>query len=278
MSRIENYTSINSEKKEHIPSIILDFGDASSRGKRWEMEDAHTVKPKFRGEINEFFAGVYDGHNGRGAADLSANRLHLNLAKLLAKKSPEEALKEAFKLTDDEVAKTGMEDGTTAVVAYLNGVDLYVANAGDARAVLGRGNTIKRLSHDHKASDPIEKRRIEKLGGTITSRYETGVARVNGILAIARSIGDHREELEGFISVEPYVTHTKLEPGDHTLILACDGIWDVFSDKKAIDFIKDIPDAKNAAIKLKDEAIIGRGSRDNVTAIVVKLSIPLSTK
>jgi serine/threonine protein phosphatase PrpC len=277
MTRIENRPII-SEFGENKPSVVVDFGDVSVQGRRWEMEDSHTIIPEFRGNPGEFFAGVYDGHAGRLAADLIAERLHLNLASLLEENAPEEALRKAFILTDEEVAKTGIKDGATVVAAYIDGANLYVANAGDARAVLGRGIGAKRLSHDHKANDPKEVRRIKKLGGHVTSKYETGIPRVNGILAISRSIGDHSDELDGFISPEPFITHTVLEPQDHALILACDGIWDVIKDDEVAKIVRDINGSQNAAEFLMNEAINNRRSRDNVTVVVVKLSVPVGSK
>ena len=46
-----------------------------------------------------------------------------------------------------------------------------------------------RLTHDHKPSDPREKERILKCGGTI-SQPALGRPRVNGVLDMSRSIGD----------------------------------------------------------------------------------------
>lgn len=38
---------------------------------------------------------------------------------------------------------------------------LYMANVGDTRAVIGQGSTSKRVSYDHKASDPAEIERVK---------------------------------------------------------------------------------------------------------------------
>lgn len=254
--------------------IVTGYGDVEAQGRRWEMEDGHTIIPSFRGNPNEFFAGVYDGHGGAQTAGVAQSILHRNLENQLSTHPPKLALKQAFLQTDREVKESGIKDGATAVVAYLDGTKLYVANAGDARAVLGRESEVKRLSHDHKANDPTEVKRIKAAGGYVTSRYQTGIPRVNGILAISRAIGDHDEELDGFISANPYITQTTLEPGDHTLILACDGIWDVMSDREAIELVKEFPNPREAAEELKDEAIKVRRSTDNVTVIVVKLDVP----
>ena len=50
--------------------------------------------------------------------------------------------------------------GTTACVAIVRREGahnvVYVANAGDTRAVLSKNGSAERLSKDHKASDPAE--------------------------------------------------------------------------------------------------------------------------
>ncbi len=51
-----------------------------------------------------------------------------------------------------------------------------------------RGGKAVRLSIDDKPSDPGEEERIRKLGGFVVVGNE--IARVNGTLAVSRSIGD----------------------------------------------------------------------------------------
>jgi len=54
--------------------------------------------------------------------------------------------------------------GTTACVAVvrkeINHNVLYVANAGDTRAVLSKNGAAERLSVDHKATEPSEIERV----------------------------------------------------------------------------------------------------------------------
>ena len=78
------------------------------------------------------------------------------------------------------------EPGCTANVVLIVDRTLYVANLGDSRSVLcdGSGKATV-LSEDHKASDPKEKARIEKAGGTVDKD-----GRVEGGLNISRAIGD----------------------------------------------------------------------------------------
>ena len=79
--------------------------------------------------------------------------------------------------------------GCTAVVAAVVQRTVYVANAGDSRAVLCDGaGRARPLSVDHKPAAPAEAARIRAAGGFVSSFG--GVARVNGNLSLSRAIGD----------------------------------------------------------------------------------------
>lgn len=101
--------------------------------------------------------------------------------------------------------------GATAVVSLLivkevDGIkkkQIIVANVGDSRAVLASSiqpvdfdqdpdpmvplpkHFAYRLSHDHRAEDSDEQKRISDAGGFVARN------RVLGILAVSRSFGDH---------------------------------------------------------------------------------------
>ena len=70
-------------------------------------------------------------------------------------------------------------------------------------SVLCHSGLAVRLSLDHKATDPLEKARIEAAGGFILRK------RVMGVLAVARSFGDF--VLKKFVTAEPYTSTTKLD-------------------------------------------------------------------
>jgi protein phosphatase PTC1 len=93
---------------------------------------------------------------------------------------------------------------------------LYCANAGDARGVLCRGGKAIRLTYDHKGSDKQEAKRIMDAGGFVMS------GRVNGVLAVTRSLGD--SSMKEFVVGAPYTTETELSDEDEFIILACDGV------------------------------------------------------
>ena len=93
---------------------------------------------------------------------------------------------------------------------------LYTANAGDARGVLCRAGRAVRLTYDHKGSDKQEAKRITDAGGFVMS------GRVNGVLAVTRSLGD--SSMKEYVVGSPYTTETELGSEDEFLILACDGV------------------------------------------------------
>ena len=52
-----------------------------------------------------------------------------------------------------------------------------------------------------------------------------------------------------------------------TLILACDGVWDVFDDVAAAAIVAAAPPATAAEALVR--AALAKGSTDNITAVVV---------
>jgi serine/threonine protein phosphatase PrpC len=130
--------------------------------------------------------------------------------------------------------------------------------------------TAIRLTRDHKSTDPDEVDRIVKSGGFVVR------GRVLGVLAVARSIGDHG--LKEYVIGRPHVSSTvvrivdyyddddedndgdrrdRSDEDDHDdekgeggegedapytdgefLIVACDGLWDVMGDQEAVDLVR----------------------------------------
>ena len=135
--------------------------------------------------------------------------------------------------------------GITLAAAFLRGDELYVGNAGDCRAVIGRlkgkrGSGVYDaidLTVDHRPDRPDEKNRIEKCGGRVEPvklqnhdeyvgpmRVWKGKSNVPG-LNVSRSLGDIIAHSAG-VSSQPEFTHTQLDKKDEFLILATDGVWE----------------------------------------------------
>ncbi|TFK20957.1 protein phosphatase 2C [Coprinopsis marcescibilis] len=143
---------------------------------------------------------------------------------------------------------------------------LYSANAGDARGVLYRAGKAVRLTYDHKGTDKQEAKRITDAGGFVLS------GRVNGVLAVTRSLGD--TSMKEFVVGAPYTTETELCDEDEFLILACDGLWDVINDQSACELIQNVEDAQAASQILLQHALT-QHTTDNVTVVVVRFKNPV---
>ena len=137
--------------------------------------------------------------------------------------------------------RSHVDAGSTSIVAALRGQQLYVANAGDSRAVLSRRGRALVLSTDHKPSLAVEAARIAAAGGWVTPQ-----GRINGNLNLSRALGDlkykndpSRGREAQIITAQPDVlTHT-LERGDEFLVLACDGVWDCMTNQQVVNFVRE---------------------------------------
>ncbi|MCO5549255.1 hypothetical protein L7F22_002722 [Adiantum nelumboides] len=173
--------------------------------------------------------------------------------------------------------------GTTAVIAVLSLSQVIVANCGDSRAVLSHGGTAIPLSKDHKPERDEETSRIEAAGGRVI--YWDGY-RVAGLLALSRALGDRY--LKQYVISEPDVLCVPWTNDDECLILASDGLWDVVSNETACDVARrclasarrrfehrrsvsgeDMACLQVAALLVK--LAYGRGSRDNISVVVIDL-------
>ncbi|KAJ3082904.1 Protein phosphatase 2C 2 [Quaeritorhiza haematococci] len=213
----------------------LYYGSSSMQGWRITMEDAHTTLLNLNADKSSAprisFFGVFDGHGGPTVAKYAGAKLHFRVAKdeYYKKGVFGEALKSGF-LGVDEDLRSDQEfandpSGCTAVACLItDDWRIFVANAGDSRAVLSSKGEAIPLSFDHKPANQAELKRITAAGGFV----EFG--RVNGNLALSRAIGDfefkRNNELppeEQVVTAYPDVVERQLEEGDEFVVLACDG-------------------------------------------------------
>ncbi|XP_004501450.1 protein phosphatase 2C 50-like [Cicer arietinum] len=252
------------------------------------------------------FFGVYDGHGGSQVANYCRDRMHLALAEeiefvkerlIIGSTDCQDQWKKAFtncflnvdaevggKVSCEPVAPETV--GSTAVVAIVCSSHIIVSNCGDSRAVLCRGKEAMALSIDHKPNRDDEYARIEEAGGKV---IQWNGHRVFGVLAMSRSIGDRY--LKPWIIPEPEVTFLPRAKGDECLILASDGLWDVMTNEEACDLARrrillwhkkngselssirgeGIDPAAQAAAEYLSNRALQKGSKDNITVIVVDL-------
>jgi len=109
----------------------------------------------------------------------------------------------------------------------MNPNGIHLANVGDSRAVVFRGDKTLALNIEHRANNEEEKNRVEKRGGVVFEKKGGSSSRflVQGALELTRSIGDI--SYKKYITSEPDILDYKFDSNDEYIILASDGFWNV---------------------------------------------------
>ncbi|XP_027901115.1 integrin-linked kinase-associated serine/threonine phosphatase 2C isoform X2 [Xiphophorus couchianus] len=282
---------------------------AARRGEREEMQDAHVLMPDMSSCLSSLpghvsrvsYFAVFDGHGGARASRFAAENLHLNLAKKFPSGDAEnldkllkKCLLDTFRQTDEDFLKKASsqkpawKDGSTATCILVVDDTVYSANLGDSRAVLcrteaaadgQRKSVTLALSKEHNPTIYEERMRIQRAGGTVRD------GRVLGVLEVSRSIGDGQYKRCGVIST-PDVRRCQLTANDRFILLACDGLFKVFSADEAVKFVLSV--LQETSVEQKDELTeeelrfeaacqqlaseaVRRGCADNVTVILVSV-------
>jgi serine/threonine protein phosphatase PrpC len=276
----------SSDEKKQSSGKGLRYAISEQQGPRESMEDAHFVDQ----DLGLFC--VFDGHGGRKAADFAASRFPEILGQHPQfQDDASKALHDAVISTEDEfmelAKKDELNDGTTLLVALIAGNKLYLTNVGDSEAILCRDDEPLVLTTIHNPSkNPKEGVRVQNAGGRLINN-RVGHPHYNVRLfniAVSRAIGDLLYKSPDFtlnktsgLIAEPDISVTELSPQDKFLLLACDGLWDVFSYDDAIDFVleklEETQDPQAIADELVNEAL-ARRSMDNVTVCLVLFPQP----
>lgn len=251
------------------------------QGVRNNFEDQHLF------EQDLGLCGVFDGHNGDEAAAFCAERLHLHAGPAAA--ATAESLVAAFEACDAAMRgklPEGSEAGSTACVVAVReragAFSLLVANCGDSRAVLVRrtdGGSVE-ATRDHRPGEPAERARIEAAGGFVSEEFDP--PRVDGQLACSRALGAFKFKQDAKlkppqqkVSSTPETYEWSAHSGD-LLIVACDGIWDVFSTARVVEELTKTADLElgERASKLL-ELCLTKEADDNLTLMLIELgSVP----
>jgi protein phosphatase len=150
--------------------------------------------------------------------------------------------------------------GSTIVLAALQGTDVVVGHVGDSRCYLVRGDECTPLTADH--SRVAEMLRMHLLSPEQAARHP---ARSQ----LTRSLGAD-------MFVKPDVAKHPIQRHD-VLILCSDGVWDVLGRAELGDFGRavaagDVSTPVDAAADIVETAV-KEGSTDNVTALVVHVTV-----
>lgn len=268
-------------------NCALAFGVCQHANSRWKtsMEDRYAFKDFFCNDPQSGFFAIYDGYSGSMAAEKCARYLgeilerkveriyHTNMKHENVNEEIVTAFNEAFEEMD-RILLYGVEEqsrnrwsGCSALTCLLRGNNLYVANAGNVRAVLCRGDgSIDRLSNIHSPRDKRERRRIRKAKGDVSKSDKTAL--VNGVVKSTRGLGNHGDpNLKTSVIKTPFVNCLTLDDADQFLILASNGVWEVFSEEEVILLLEDIlPEIDVKAIVMR--------MQERASALEVGLPVP----
>ncbi len=233
---------------------------------RQSMEDIGVMLPDFIPEKKYSLFGIFDGHGGNDVVKYIKNRLpeiiKANITKNDNYDSIENNLTSSFHKIDEELKFYDSEHtGSTATILLFQDNIVYCANVGDSTAFIVYDNFIKKISIDHKCTDPKEEERILLSGGKITKN------RVMGQLVLSRCLGDLYCKKYGVSNI-PDISVNKLEGNVKYVVVASDGVWDVVKENELLQLSKN---RKNAEGFCKDlvKLAIDKDTKDNVSCIVI---------
>jgi protein phosphatase 1L len=233
---------------------------------RQSMEDIGVMLPDFIPEKKYSLFGIFDGHGGNDVVKYIKNRLpeiiKTNITKNNNYDSIENNLTSSFHKIDEELKFYDSEHtGSTATILLFQDNIVYCANVGDSTAFIVYDNFIKKISIDHKCTDPKEEERILLSGGKITKN------RVMGQLVLSRCLGDLYCKKYGVSNI-PDISVNKLEGNVKYVVVASDGVWDVVKENELLQLSKN---RKNAEGFCKDlvKLAIDKDTKDNVSCIVI---------
>jgi serine/threonine protein phosphatase PrpC len=253
------------------PKLVLRAAGRTTQGRRDGNEDAFVVRPSLG-----LFA-VADGMGGYEGGEIASHATiaavtdlytqHLDDEDCTWPHVPDHALsldaqrailatelahRKVRSLRTPELAQMG----STLVLLAIRDHKLVVAHVGDSRAYLLRDGRLLALTRDDSLLAELEARH-PAMSADERERWASQIGNV-----VTKAIG------HGGADVTPTVREIPLEPGD--VLLACtDGLHGVVPDDAIASMLATAPPAQACGELLA--AALEHGSRDNVTAIVVRV-------
>jgi protein phosphatase len=240
-----------------MADYVIHVGCRSAVGKRTNNEDA------FVADLNRHVFLVADGMGGQDkgeqasglAATLIPQIVHDRLA---THQNPGDIVRQALSQAHQAIVQAGAGQvssrrmGTTAVLAVEQEHQVWVAGIGDSPAYLIRGDRVEQLTVDHTVADALARNGTITLDQARTSPWRNVLYRFLGCAEMT-------EDAE----VRPFTPQAS-----DRLVLASDGLAGFVSHE----------DLRQGAARFRDpqawadhlvELALERGSRDNVTCVVV---------
>ncbi|KAI9701820.1 MAG: cysteinyl-tRNA synthetase [Candelina mexicana] len=264
------------------------YGMADTIGRNEHLSTIDMVVPKFRSHDTETLLGMFDGQALSSGGSKVAKFLHENfsyhfteeLSRLRkGEENPGDALRRTFLALNKELATAAnqsmdekehrvpqlshrgstaaqilsqddLNSGGVATVLFLQGMDLFVANVGDAQAMLIHSEGGHRIiTRKHDPAEPSERQRIRDAGGYV-SRH----GKLNDVLDVSRAFG--YIQMMPAVMAAPHVTQIALKEQDEMILIASKELWDYMTPDVVVDVARsERGDLMRAAQKLRDLAI-----------------------
>lgn len=274
------------------------YGIADTLGQNLSMFDL--VQPEFRDRKNEAIFAMFGRASHIGSNNRLSKWLHDNYPAALAREierldesrgeTVADAMRRSFLKLNKElhdwlytrdarrpstvsanenphpsVDYTSLRSGASGVVLYFIGRMLYVANAGNALAVISRQGNAELLSRKHDPFDRAETARIRAAEGWVSPK-----GFVNDEIDVSRSFGFYY--LLPVVNARPDIIIRELSELDEFVIIGNRGLWDFVSYQTAVDIARSARDNPMiAAQKLRDFAI-SYGAEGTTMIMVISVS------
>ena len=282
----------------------MTYGMADSLGKFNEhLSIFDLLIPKFRSHDTETLLGLFDGQSMSNGGSKVAKFLHENFGPCFTQeleriKEPEtavDALRRTFLALNKELATAAsstlderehrvpkitnrgvisahtlnsddLESGGVATVLFLDNMDLYIANVGDAQAILMHSDGgYHVLTEKHKPANPQERQRIREAGA-----YVSRQGKLNDVLEVSRAFG-YIHHMPA-VMASPSIQQVTLREQDEMVLIASSNLWDYLTFEVAVDVARsERSDVLRAAQKLRDLAI-SFGATNKIMVMIVGVS------
>ena len=280
---IPNKTNIlteNSNTHEFVQNAIsvksYSYNEDVNKKNRKEMQDFHKIKDKYLNSDFKGYFSILDGHGGSEPIKYATNRLPEIFGNFLFSThfNIEKSFINSFQKIDEELKNYDEIDncGSTCTIIYIDKElnSIYCANVGDSKSVLMKyDKSFKVLTKDHKiVTNNEEVLRIKEKGGLVFNN------RLFGQLALTRALGDLSMKENGLINT-PYVSKNSINEDDALVVVASDGVWDVYDEKDITEVCLDmLNDGKNVDEigKFIVKSCLEKGSFDNISCIIIQIN------
>jgi len=240
-----------------MPEFVVRVGSRSMQGVRSNNEDNYVV------DLRQRLFVVADGMGGQERGEVASNMaveiipraVH---ARMAVNETPEDAMLRAMQETNEAIVSAGRSQpegrrmGTTAVVALQHQGKVFISNLGDSRAYLIRDHDVQQLTIDHSVAQALVNTGVLTAEEARYSPYQHVLHKFLGCT-----------DLQGAAEVHSFAP----QHGDR-LLLGTDGLTNHITDEDLRVGPKQYPDPQ-AWIDYLVKLALDRGSRDNVTGVVV---------